>query len=166
MTSQDSGRAVTILVAEDNDVNQMVVEQILETTGHSFTIVANGRQAANGLEHHGRMDAFPAFEHLPERCAGLRRELGGLHQAHARSHPVIACRVGGGGDHAAALVGGQRGELARAVVAQVRLVAPAAADDHRLPGQLGVAQQLDRRVEGVYVEVGDPVPYGGQGHGV
>lgn len=45
MTSEDSGQAVTILVAEDNDVNQMVVEQILETTGHSFAIVADGRQA-------------------------------------------------------------------------------------------------------------------------
>jgi CheY-like chemotaxis protein len=45
MTSEDSGQAVTILVAEDNDVNQMVVEQILETTGHSFAIVGDGRQA-------------------------------------------------------------------------------------------------------------------------
>lgn len=45
MNGEESGRHVTILVAEDNDVNQMVVEQILETTGHSFTIVANGRQA-------------------------------------------------------------------------------------------------------------------------
>jgi len=45
MANERSGQAVTILVAEDNEVNQMVVEQILETTGHSFTIVANGRQA-------------------------------------------------------------------------------------------------------------------------
>lgn len=45
MNGEESGGHVTILVAEDNDVNQMVVEQILETTGHSFTIVANGRQA-------------------------------------------------------------------------------------------------------------------------
>lgn len=45
MNGEESGGHVTILVAEDNDVNQMVVEQILETTGHSFTIVDNGRQA-------------------------------------------------------------------------------------------------------------------------
>ncbi len=34
-----------ILVAEDNDVNQIVVEQILLDAGHSYTIVANGRLA-------------------------------------------------------------------------------------------------------------------------
>jgi CheY-like chemotaxis protein len=44
MTHEQSGQAVTILVAEDNDVNQMVVEQILETTGHSFAIVGDGRK--------------------------------------------------------------------------------------------------------------------------
>src|SRR5262249_22550868 len=32
---------------------------------------------------------------------------------------------------------------------------PAAADDHRLPLQLGTAPQLDRRVERVHVQVGD-----------
>ena len=45
MNGESNGQDITILVAEDNDVNQMVVEQILETTGHNFTIVANGRQA-------------------------------------------------------------------------------------------------------------------------
>ena len=34
-----------ILVAEDNDVNQIVVEQILIDAGHSYTIVENGRLA-------------------------------------------------------------------------------------------------------------------------
>ena len=35
----------TILVAEDNEVNQVVVEQILADTGHAYTIVENGRLA-------------------------------------------------------------------------------------------------------------------------
>jgi CheY-like chemotaxis protein len=35
----------TILVAEDNEVNQIVVEQILADTGHAYTIVENGRLA-------------------------------------------------------------------------------------------------------------------------
>ncbi len=34
-----------ILVAEDNDVNQIVLEQILIDAGHSCTIVENGRLA-------------------------------------------------------------------------------------------------------------------------
>ena len=34
-----------ILVAEDNDVNQIVVEQILIDAGHAYAIVGNGRLA-------------------------------------------------------------------------------------------------------------------------
>ena len=34
-----------ILVAEDNDVNQIVVEQILLDAGHAYAIVENGRLA-------------------------------------------------------------------------------------------------------------------------
>ena len=34
-----------ILVAEDNDVNQIVVEQILIDAGHSYVIVENGKLA-------------------------------------------------------------------------------------------------------------------------
>ncbi len=56
-----------------------------------------------------------------------------------------------------------RGRHRRADAVAARLVAggrddrarPAAGDDHRRAAQLGVAQQLDRDVEGVGVEVGD-----------
>ncbi len=41
-----------ILVAEDNEVNQLVFTQILSETGYSFEIVANGREA---LEAFGRL---------------------------------------------------------------------------------------------------------------
>ena len=36
---------VMILVAEDNEVNQIVLEQILTEVGHSYTIVENGKLA-------------------------------------------------------------------------------------------------------------------------
>ncbi len=36
---------LAILVAEDNEVNQIVIEQILAETGHSYTIVENGKLA-------------------------------------------------------------------------------------------------------------------------
>ena len=70
-------------------------------------------------------------------------------------HAEVARRVGGGGDDAAALVRGQRGEAPRAVGQQLGLVAPAATDDDGLAEQLGIAQQLDRRIKGVHVEMGD-----------
>ena len=39
------GHRVDILVAEDNEVNQLVFTQILGETGYSFQIVGNGRLA-------------------------------------------------------------------------------------------------------------------------
>ncbi len=83
---------------------------------------------------------------------------GGLHQPHPGMHAMVARGVGGGRDDAAAGVVAQRREAPRAVGQALGLVAPAAADDHRLAGQFRVAQQFDGRVEGVHVEVGDPAP--------
>jgi PAS domain S-box-containing protein len=47
-----SGHRLDILVAEDNEVNQMVFTQILAETGYSFEIVGNGRKA---LDAYGRL---------------------------------------------------------------------------------------------------------------
>ncbi len=47
------GRRLDILVAEDNEVNQMVFSQILGETSYSFEIVSNGRKA---LEASGHLD--------------------------------------------------------------------------------------------------------------
>ena len=47
-----SGGGLDILVAEDNEVNQLVFTQILADTDYSFEIVGNGRQA---LEASGRL---------------------------------------------------------------------------------------------------------------
>ena len=40
-----TGSGIDVLVAEDNDVNQIVFSQILQQTGLSFRIVANGKKA-------------------------------------------------------------------------------------------------------------------------
>ncbi|NNF79129.1 MAG: response regulator [Rhizobiales bacterium] len=48
----DHPDALDILVAEDNEVNQMVFTQILETTGYSFKIVENGRLAVASWKVH------------------------------------------------------------------------------------------------------------------
>jgi len=44
-TCNDCNRELTILVAEDNEINQKVVERILQTAGHRMDLVDNGRQA-------------------------------------------------------------------------------------------------------------------------
>ena len=45
------GQALSVLVAEDNTVNQMVIEAMLKQLGHKVTLVANGRQALEALSH-------------------------------------------------------------------------------------------------------------------
>ena len=48
-------RGASILVAEDNPTNQRVTRLILESAGHRPTIVQNGEEALDALEH-GRFD--------------------------------------------------------------------------------------------------------------
>jgi CheY-like chemotaxis protein len=45
----DAVRGLDILVAEDNEVNQMVFTQILGETDYRFEIVANGRKALDAF---------------------------------------------------------------------------------------------------------------------
>ena len=44
-------RSVDILVAEDNDINQLVLTHFLESTPWSFMIVENGRRAVHAFRH-------------------------------------------------------------------------------------------------------------------
>ncbi|MBX5126392.1 response regulator [Rhizobium lentis] len=47
-----SAEFVDVLVAEDNEVNQIVFTQILQSTDLSFLVVANGKQAVAAWERH------------------------------------------------------------------------------------------------------------------
>jgi len=44
-----SEKPLTILVAEDNATNQLVVEKVVEKMGHSARIVSNGKEALNAI---------------------------------------------------------------------------------------------------------------------
>jgi len=54
-----------ILVAEDNDLNQLLIGQLLATRGHEVTIAGDGRKALAQLEASG-FDLLLLDVHLPD----------------------------------------------------------------------------------------------------
>jgi two-component system sensor histidine kinase RpfC len=54
----------SVLVAEDNATNRLVVQKILEGAGHQVTVVENGEEALDALEH-GRFDCVIVDWHMP-----------------------------------------------------------------------------------------------------
>jgi hypothetical protein len=91
---------------------------------------------------------------------GIGRFRRGLHHAHGRVHAERARFVGRGGYDAAARVVAEARVAAllragRGIGHPDRLVARAAPDDDRPAAQLRIAQQFDRRIERVHVEMGD-----------
>ena len=85
---------------------------------------------------HARAHLAPGggvFRHVRPHHLGMRAEPARLEHRHRRAHAVGAGDVAGGGDDAAV----------------------AAADDQRLVAQRRVVALLDRRIEGVAVDMGD-----------
>lgn len=83
----EAGNRVDILIAEDNEVNQLVFTQILDETRHSFAIVSNGRRAVEAFgELRPRMIlmdvSMPEMNGLEATAAIRERERGsGRHTA-------------------------------------------------------------------------------------
>jgi signal transduction histidine kinase/ActR/RegA family two-component response regulator len=79
-----------ILVAEDNEVNRILVERILQRQGHAVTTVTNGRLALDQLRQE-RFDAVLMDVHMPEMDGlAATRALRDLEKDLGRHTPVIA----------------------------------------------------------------------------
>ena len=61
----DATAALSILLAEDNPVNQRVAQRMLEKLGHSVVVAGNGREAVDALEK-TRFDAVLMDMQMPE----------------------------------------------------------------------------------------------------
>ena len=85
-TYSADGHRVDILVAEDNEVNQLVFTQILADTPYSFEIVGNGRRAVEAYQR-------AKSAHDPDGCfhAGNERHRGNRRDPRPRSRRRIAC---------------------------------------------------------------------------
>ena len=89
------------------------------------------------------------IDRQPDRVG---RETRGLHEAHAGVDAECARLVSGGRRHTATDVVAQRVERCARIP---RGGLAATADHHRLAAELGMAQQLDGRIERIHVEMGD-----------
>ncbi len=65
IAAHQPGRALDILVAEDNEVNQRVIFGMLKNLGHRVTLVGDGRAAVTAAGN-GRFDAVLMDIHMPE----------------------------------------------------------------------------------------------------
>jgi PAS domain S-box-containing protein len=63
--SQRGQRRLQVLVAEDNQVNQLVAKRILEKLGHQVTVVSNGREALAATQA-GQFDLIAMDVQMPE----------------------------------------------------------------------------------------------------
>ncbi len=63
--SPDLNRPLTILLAEDNEINQRVVIALLRKAGHAVFCVASGREAVEALAEH-KFDLVLMDIHMPE----------------------------------------------------------------------------------------------------
>ncbi len=61
----DAARALDVLVAEDNLVNQKVARRILEKQGHRVVVAGNGKEAVE-VSHGQRFDVILMDVHMPE----------------------------------------------------------------------------------------------------
>jgi ammonium transporter, Amt family len=162
-TSQPSnGKRLRVLVADDNEINQMVAAEMLRTAGYDSTVVCNGREAVTAIRN-GRFDLVLMDCEMPELdgFAATRMiramEMDGPLGSSGRLLPIIAltaqavrgdrerCLAAGMSDYVTKPV--NRDELLRTieacVVDQEPIVAPDSPDGGLTPALLTQELVLD-----------------------
>jgi len=112
--------ALSFLVAEDNTVNQMIIEAMLRQLGHTVTVATNGREALEALarEHFDGvlMDCnMPELDGL-EATRQLRAGVAGVRDAHVTVIALTANAMDG--DREACLAAGMDDFLSKPVSIQ------------------------------------------------
>jgi CheY-like chemotaxis protein len=126
-------RALHVLVAEDNQINQKVVTRLLEKQGHRATLAGNGREAIEKLLV-GEFDAILMDVQMPE-MNGLEatRAIRRAERGSGRHVPILAMTAHAmKGDREKCLASGMDGYVSKPIRAQELLEA--------LQGLIPVAQ--------------------------
>jgi CheY-like chemotaxis protein len=81
--SAAAARCTTILIAEDNAINQKVIERMVQKLGYRVNLVTNGKEAIDALSRSSyglifmdcqmpEMDGFEACREIRKRGSGVR----------------------------------------------------------------------------------------------
>jgi PAS domain S-box-containing protein len=114
---QAHGNALRILVAEDNAVNQRLIERLLQRRGHFVTIVADGRAAVEAFERES-FDAIFMDMQMPEMDGfEATAHINALIDKGAPRVPIIALTAHAlKGDRERCLAAGMQGYLSKPIV--------------------------------------------------
>jgi signal transduction histidine kinase/ActR/RegA family two-component response regulator len=135
---EQRGRPGRILVAEDMEINQILITELLEVEGHSVAIVANGREAIDAVREHtfdlvlmdmemplmGGIEAARAIRRLDAPASDI--PIVAL-TANALPEQEAACRAAGMNDYLSKPI--DRADLLRAVAEWLSVARPVEAAD-------------------------------------
>jgi signal transduction histidine kinase/CheY-like chemotaxis protein len=88
-TPSVAGRSVRILVAEDNPMNQLIIDGMLRSAGHEVTIVSNGREAIEAVKTASHDLVFMDMEMEEMDGVSATRAIRSLDER-VRNIPIIA----------------------------------------------------------------------------
>jgi CheY-like chemotaxis protein len=125
--------ALSILVAEDNAVNQTIIQAMLRQLGHATRLVSNGRQALDALAHE-HFDLVLMDCNMPEMdgLEATRLLRAGAHGVRDPDVPVVALTANAmDGDREQCLAAGMNEFLAKPVnIATLRKVIEGVRERH------------------------------------
>ena len=94
IASLQATRALHILLAEDNEINQKVAVALLKKSGHTVQVAQNGHEAVRAVQD-GRFDVILMDMHMPEMDGlAATRAIRGM-PAPASSLPIVALTAAG-----------------------------------------------------------------------
>ena len=110
------GHALRVLVAEDNEVNQLVAKRIFEKMGHRVSVVGNGQEAVSALEG-GKFDLVAMDVQMPvmdglDATAAIRK----AEEKTGKHVPIVAMTAHAmKGDRERCLAAGMDGYVAKPI---------------------------------------------------
>jgi signal transduction histidine kinase/CheY-like chemotaxis protein len=109
-TPQATSKNIKILVAEDNEVNQLIINRVLKSKGYEVIMVSDGKQAIAKLQQHSadivlmdiqmpEMDGYQAIKYIRNSQENFRNIPIIALTAHAIKEDVQKCLAAGADDH-------------------------------------------------------------------